>query len=167
MKNMKRCFILLISLWLCAACLLCGCAGKEKAEEKKSIRIGVSLYRGDDTFINNIRGELEKLFCYCMGRDVITAQDIEAVCTRQVSSQIFDMIDAVAQKKQKTALDLYYDLLTLKEPPMRILFLITRQFNLLLQVKELKNKGYDANAIGGVKRFMRNNGLPDLSPANM
>ena len=60
MKNMKRCFILLSSLWLCAACLLCGCAGKEKAEEKKSIRIGVSLYRGDDTFINNIRGELEK-----------------------------------------------------------------------------------------------------------
>lgn len=31
---------------------------------------------------------------------------------------------------------------------MRILFLIARQFNLLLQVKELKNKGYDANTIG-------------------
>lgn len=29
-------------------------------EEKNSIRIGVSLYRGDDTFINNIRSELEK-----------------------------------------------------------------------------------------------------------
>jgi len=99
--------------------------------------------------MENIRGELEKLFCYCMERDVITAQDIEAVCTRQVSSQIFDMINAVAERRQKAALDLYYDLLTLKEPPMRILFLITRQFNLLLQVKELKNKGYDANTIGG------------------
>ena len=31
---------------------------------------------------------------------------------------------------------------------MRILFLIARQFNLLLQVKELKNKGYDARGIG-------------------
>jgi DNA polymerase-3 subunit delta len=31
---------------------------------------------------------------------------------------------------------------------MRILYLITRQFNMLLQVKELKNKGYDANVIG-------------------
>ena len=90
--------------------------------------------------MENIRGELEKLFCYCMERDVITAQDIEAVCTRQVSSQIFDMINAVAERRQKAALDLYYDLLTLKEPPMRILFLITRQFNLLLQVKELKIK---------------------------
>ncbi|MCI8355695.1 MAG: galactose ABC transporter substrate-binding protein [Lachnospiraceae bacterium] len=57
---MKKCFILLSSLWLCAASLLAGCSGKENAGEKNSIRIGVSLYRGDDTFINNIRGELEK-----------------------------------------------------------------------------------------------------------
>ena len=96
----------------------------------------------------NIRGELEKLLCYCIDRDVITAQDIEAVCTKQVNSQIFDMINAVAERNQKKAMELYYDLLTLKEPPMRILFLITRQFNMLLQVKELKNKGIDANAIG-------------------
>lgn len=60
MKNMKKCFILLSSLWLCAASALAGCSGKENAREKNSIRIGVSLYRGDDTFINNIRGELEK-----------------------------------------------------------------------------------------------------------
>ncbi len=98
--------------------------------------------------MENIRGELEKLFCYCLERDVVTAQDIEAVCSRQVSSQIFDMVNAVAQRRQKAALELYYDLLALKEPPMRILFLIARQFNLLLQVKELRNKGYDANMIG-------------------
>lgn len=98
--------------------------------------------------MENIRGELEKLLCYCLDRDVITAQDIEKVCTKQVSNQIFDMINAVAEKKQKTAMALYYDLLTLKEPPMRIMILIARQFNMLLQVKELRNKGLDANAIG-------------------
>ena len=48
-------------LGLFLACLLltaCGGAGKE--EEKTSIRIGISLYKGDDTFINNIRNELEE-----------------------------------------------------------------------------------------------------------
>ncbi len=99
--------------------------------------------------MQNIRGELEKLLCYCMDRDAVTAQDIEAICTKQVSGQIFEMINAVAERRQKAAMELYYDLLTLKEPPMRILYLIARQFNLLLQVKELKNKGYDANTIGG------------------
>lgn len=98
--------------------------------------------------MENIRGELEKLLCYCMGRDVITAKDIEEICTKQISNQIFDMINAIAEKKQRKAMDLYYDLLTLKEPPMRILYLITRQFNMLLQVKELKNKGCDASTIG-------------------
>ena len=98
--------------------------------------------------MENIRAELEKLLCYCMDRDVITAQDIEAVCTKQISNQIFDMINAIADKKQRKAMELYYDLLALKEPPMRILYLITRQFNLLLQVKELKAKGCDGNTIG-------------------
>ncbi len=42
------------------ACALAGgCKGAEEAA-KDSIRIGISLYRGDDTFINNIRQELEK-----------------------------------------------------------------------------------------------------------
>lgn len=123
--------------------------GLLKKENKNITERDLNLFldkTGSD--MENIRGELEKLFCYCMEKDVITAQDIEAVCTKQVSSQIFDMINAVAERRQKAAMDLYYDLLTLKEPPMRILFLITRQFNLLLQVKELRNKGFDANTIG-------------------
>lgn len=100
------------------------------------------------TDMENIRGEVEKLICYCMGRDVVTSQDISEICVRQIGSRIFDMVDAVADKKQRHAMELYYDLLTLKEPPMRILFLIARQFNLLLQVKGLKNKGYDVRGIG-------------------
>ncbi len=60
MKNMKKFCFLLNSLMLCAAMMFTGCGRAENETEKKSIRIGVSLYRGDDTFINNIRGELEK-----------------------------------------------------------------------------------------------------------
>ncbi len=60
MKNMKKFCFLLNSLLLCAVMMFTGCGRAENETEKKSIRIGVSLYRGDDTFINNIRGELEK-----------------------------------------------------------------------------------------------------------
>lgn len=111
------------------------------------------------TDMANIRQELEKLFGYTMGRDVITDEDVETVCTRQVANQIFDMVEAIALRKQKQALKLYYDLLSLKEPPMRILFLIGRQFNLLLQVKELKGKGYDNKLIAektGLRPFIVN-----------
>ena len=84
------------------------------------------------TDMGNIERELEKLLCYTMGREVITKADIEAVCTTQISNHIFEMIRAVTEKNQKKALDLYYDLLSLKEPPMRILFLLARQFNLIM-----------------------------------
>ncbi|MFT3985283.1 MAG: DNA polymerase III subunit delta [Lachnospiraceae bacterium] len=91
--------------------------------------------------MENISKELEKLLCYTLHKDTITAVDVEAVCTVQTTSRIFDMINAVAAKQQKTALQLYYDLLTLKEPPMRIMFLLARQFNLLMQVKQLRRDG--------------------------
>lgn len=124
--------------------------GLLKKENKRITERDMNLFldkTGPD--MTNIKGELEKLLCYCMDRDVITAQDIETICTRQVINQIFDMVNAIADKRQKTAMDLYYDLLMLKERPMRILPLITRQFNLLLQVKELRNKGFNADTIGG------------------
>lgn len=112
------------------------------------------------TDMENIQRELEKLVCYTMGRDVITAEDVETICTTRTVNKIFDMINAIAEKRQKKALDLYYDLLALKEPPMRILFLITRQFNLLMQVKELRNQGFDTQALApkiGLQSFIARN----------
>lgn len=109
------------------------------------------------TDMENIQMELEKLICYCMDRDIITSEDVEKVCTNRISNHIFDMISAIADKQQQKALQLYYDLLALKEPPMRILFLIARQCNMLLQVKEMKSRGYDNKTIGskiGVPPFI-------------
>lgn len=94
---------------------------------------------GDD--MENIRTELEKLICYTMGRDVTTKEDVEAVGTVHVTNRIFEMVTAIVAGNTKKAMELYEDLLTLKEPPMRILFLIARQFNQLLQVKELTASG--------------------------
>ena len=99
------------------------------------------------TQMAHINTEMEKLLCYTMEKSEITREDIEEICTKRVQNQIFDMINAIADREQKKALQLYYDLLTLKEPPMRILALIGRQFNLLLQVKELKKKGYPVSVI--------------------
>ena len=99
------------------------------------------------TDMANIRTEWEKLVCFAMDKEIIEPQDIDAVCTQRVSNRIFDMVAAIAEKRQKEALDMYHDLLTLKEPPMGILALIARQFNLMLQVKELQQKGMGSRQI--------------------
>ncbi len=99
------------------------------------------------TDMENIQNEVEKLCCYAYDRDIITIADVEEVCSSQISGKIFQMIDAIGSKNQKQALDLYYDLLALKEKPMSILFLITRQFNILLQVKDLVSLGFNNTII--------------------
>jgi len=90
--------------------------------------------------MENIRCEFEKLICYCLEFPIITQKDVEDICVTRVSNRIFDMVNAIADKKQKLALSYYEDLLELREPPMRILYLIGRQFNQLLQIKELQAK---------------------------
>ena len=118
--------------------------GTLKKENKKITESTLQLFlerTGSD--MENIHMELEKLLSYTIGREVITSEDVEEICTMQTTGQIFEMIRAIAEKKQRLALDLYYDLLALKEPPMRILFLIARQFNQLLLVKSLTAKGMD------------------------
>ena len=65
----------------------------------------------------------------------------------QTTNKIFEMVNAIAEHNQKKALDLYYDLLTLKEPSMRIMYLISRQFQILLNVKDMSQKGFDNNTM--------------------
>ncbi|MCI9147552.1 MAG: DNA polymerase III subunit delta [Hungatella sp.] len=100
---------------------------------------------GED--MENIRMELEKLIGYTMGREVITDEDVEAICTARVTNKIFEMVAAIVTRKTRKAMELYEDLLTLREPPMKILFLIARQFNQILQVKELMAQGMDRGSI--------------------
>lgn len=123
--------------------------GMVKKENRKITEAALDfLLEKTGTDMENIRREMEKLFCYCLDRDAFTEEDISEICTKRIGNHIFDMVGAIADKKQKKALELYYELLAQKEPPMRILFLIARQFNLLLQVKELLGKGYSNKMIG-------------------
>lgn len=112
------------------------------------------------TDMGNIRMELEKLITYTEGQDIVSAEDIEAVCVTQTTNKIFDMVRAVTEKNQKKALELYYDLLTLKEPPMRILFLLAKQFRQLLLTKKMSGEGASQNEIAtrlGVPSFVVRN----------
>lgn len=115
-----------------------------KKEGKNITGSVLQLFLGKTgTDMGNIDRELEKLICYTMGKDVIEAEDVEAIATEQTSNRIFEMVNAIAEHNQRKALDLYYDLLTLKEPPMRIMYLITRQFQILFHLRDMAGKGFD------------------------
>lgn len=118
--------------------------GRLKKENRKITQPVMQLFLSKTgTDMGNIDRELEKLLCYTMGREVITQADVEAVCTKQTENQIFEMIGAIGRREQKRALSLYYDLLALREPPMKILYLINRQFRILSHLKSMEHLGMD------------------------
>lgn len=120
--------------------------GRLKKENKQISENGLRLFLekvGQD--MTTIDMELEKLICYTLDKDSIMPEDIESISTTRVQNKIFEMVDAIGNRNQKKAMDLYYDLLILREAPMKILALLSRQFLILLQLKEIS--GLDKNSI--------------------
>lgn len=108
---------------------------KENGRQINETTVNYFLQQVGNSLLN-ITNEIDKLIAYTYGRSKITISDIDAICCVQLTKRIFNMIDYAIMGKKNSALKLYHDLLELRESPMSILYLITRQFNILLQVKE-------------------------------
>ena len=111
------------------------------------------LVRGVGTDMNTLYNESMKLICYCMEKDRVTIDYVEKLCVNQVESKIFDMMDALSQRNVEKTMRLYDDLLKLREPAMRVLFLITRQFNILLKIKFAMEAGVQYSGIAGFAKI--------------
>ncbi|OPX80987.1 MAG: DNA polymerase III subunit delta [Pelotomaculum sp. PtaB.Bin013] len=99
--------------------------------------------------LQNLVMELDKLFCYTAGREVITLSDVRRVSAPGVEDNIFAIVDAIGGKRCGEALAGIKEMLAAKEPPLRLLSMISRQFRLLLQVSDLTGRGCSAREISG------------------
>lgn len=101
--------------------------------------------------------EMEKLLSYTYDKDSISLEDVEAICTKQVQTKIFDMIGFIASKNLPKVMELYHDMLAAKEPPIRILALIIRQFDQMYLLKDMASTGMTASTIAnklGIRDFI-------------
>ncbi|MCX7921923.1 MAG: DNA polymerase III subunit delta [Clostridia bacterium] len=94
--------------------------------------------------MTEILNEINKLTLYLGDRTKVTGADIEKVCTKSVKSRIFDLTDAVAEKNASKALILLNDMIILKEPMPKILFMLARQFRQVLEMKLLGEDGLNS-----------------------
>lgn len=116
------------------------CRAEEKQIEDSAIFYFVE-HMGTDMLL--LKNEMEKLFCYCYDSEKITLEDIREVCVSQASDKMFEMLDAIGVHNQDKALLLYHDLLALREPAMRVLYMLTRHFHILMQISVLMSEGKD------------------------
>jgi DNA polymerase-3 subunit delta len=84
--------------------------------------------------------ETEKLALY-VGDRTTTHDDVTALCPPDVQSNIFAFVDSLAAGERDRALALLEDLIGTGEPPLRLTFMIRRQFQLVARARALLERG--------------------------
>ncbi len=114
--------------------------------------------------MQSMNAEMEKLISYCLDKGEINSEDVSAICSVKVEDRVFDMIEDIIMKNRTEALSKYYDLLTLREPPVKILSLIGQQFCRMHTAGYLKKEGLSVDEMSermkvrpyAVKRYIIN-----------
>ncbi len=84
--------------------------------------------------------ETEKLALY-VGDGTATMEDVEALCPPDVQSNIFAFVDALAAGQRGRALRLLEELVATGEPPLRVTYMVRRQFRLVGRARALFERG--------------------------
>lgn len=84
-----------------------------------------------------ISSELKKISAYIGKSGNVTKKEIDEICIPSFEAKIFDLVAAIGNKKPDIALEIYRNMILMKESPIMILTMITRQFRLIYQSKLL------------------------------
>jgi DNA polymerase-3 subunit delta len=125
--------------------------------KKISSAAAICLLRTVFNDMDTLSSELDKLIAYKGDESEITSADIETVCNKSLESRIFDLVGAIGNKNTSVALDMFGDMLQLKESPIMVLTMIARQFRLILLCKHLADKKMSQDQIAnklGIRGFI-------------
>lgn len=118
--------------------------------ENDAIELLLSL-AGTNLFM--LTSEIDKLALYAGENQPINKEIVDRLTARSLEQNIFTLVDKVVHRNVEAALRIYYDLLKQNEEPIKILAVITGQFRLIYQVKELARKGYGQQQIAGTLKI--------------
>lgn len=85
--------------------------------------------------------ELAKLATYTAGTRPINRDDVALLTPYSAEANIFQMVDALGQRNGKSALTLLRKLLDDGDEPLRLFAMITRQYRMIIQMREQLDAG--------------------------
>ncbi|MDR2899395.1 MAG: DNA polymerase III subunit delta [Clostridiales bacterium] len=107
---------------------------------------------GDD--METVLQEINKLISYKNSGQLVSSEDIDTICAKNLEARVFDLVGAVAEKNVKKAMDDYNILMALKESPIMVLTMIARQFRLILECKDAKGSNAEIAAKLDIRPFV-------------
>jgi DNA polymerase III subunit delta len=145
---------------------------RAKAEGGEFTREAAQALAAVETDPRALTNEISKLLTYVDTARAVDLADVEELTPGGGEAKIFDMVDAIGQRRGPQAIRELHKILE-KEEPLYVLGMIVRQFRLILQAKELlearAGEGEISQALGlhpfptgKVCAQARNFSLPDL-----
>lgn len=114
--------------------------------------------------------ELEKLVVYVDGRRPIAVKDVRLLVSYVHEANIFEMTDALGRRDGPRASRLLHRMLGDGNDPLYLQSMIVRQFRIMIQVKDLAERGVHPNDIParlGIKPFVARKGLGQAAKFSM
>ncbi|GAP12888.1 DNA polymerase III, delta subunit [Longilinea arvoryzae] len=90
--------------------------------------------------------EITKLLTYVDGKRAVEAEDVDLLCAPMGQGNIFDLVDAAAEGRTANALRELHTLLEFQDP-LLVFGMLTRQYRLLIQAREILDAGGGAGEI--------------------
>jgi len=85
--------------------------------------------------------ELDKLLTYVDGARPISLENVHLLVSYVREKRVFQMVDSLGKREVGEALNLLQELLEAGEHPTFLLFMIARQCRIMMEVKELSQRG--------------------------
>ncbi len=113
----------------------------------KTIKYFINYCENDNERILN---ELEKLKNYKANDKIITIDDINEAVIKLTNDNIFNLIDAIVSKNKKKAYSIMNDLINRGEDINKIIVMVSDQFRLMYNSKELLKQGNKEDKIASI-----------------
>jgi len=108
-----------------------------RLSEDAAAQLAMSVAGG----LRGLATELDKLATFVGAGGTIDRAVVAALVPRTAEVRIFDLIDAVAEGRQRQAIDLLSEALGQGEQPLRVTALLARQFRLAIQARVMVDDG--------------------------
>jgi DNA polymerase-3 subunit delta len=96
----------------------------------------IQAYVGNS--LRSLKNEIDKLFIFVGERPQITPEDVATVVGASKGYTIFELQDSIGRKDSKEAVKILERMLTLGQSPQLIIVMLTRFFNQLWKLSDLK-----------------------------
>ncbi len=124
-------------------------SGKNISRNEISHFIDITGYldKNSNRTLYDLENEVNKVVSYIGQRKKVSRVDIDKVLIKSFENNIFKLVDGIGHRNPNVSLTIFNDMLSSNEPIQLIMYMIIRQFRLLLVAKNLEQKGYDLGSI--------------------